>query len=210
MPNKRHWLIHDATPVNITNTTDFYEPPFPFIGEIFTLMKIGAILIVLCVLICLVKKAEERSKKKSKMARQGSIISDTDGGQCVEMTELNDAAEAAAAVERGEDVDAEAPGAATASATTRAGIDGVRDELTRLRLEQYTRAFEANGYDMWDEVLRLPPHRLAKLVEVVGFSANHGDRFREQISYQRRKRRMGQAGGNMQEGAAEDESCVIL
>ena len=46
-------------------------------------------------------------------------------------------------------------------------MDGVRDELARLRLSKYAPAFEEGGYDVWPEILRLPPIRLARLLEML-------------------------------------------
>ena len=60
----------------------------------------------------------------------------------------------------------------------------------------------------------MPPHRLAKLIELVGMSANHSDRFKEQLRDQRRKLRIRQVypGSEAAQGGdgAGEEACVIL
>ena len=101
----------------------------------------------------------------------------TDGDAGVEMSEMNEAAEEAA--ELGEGGNGEV-------ILTREGMDEVRDELTKMRLEQYASEFESGGYDDWKEVLRLPPHRLEKMIEFVDVDESR-DRFKEQLREQRRR-----------------------
>ena len=90
----------------------------------------------------------------------------------------------------------------------REGMDGVRYELEMLRMSQYAAAFERHGYDVWGEILSLPPHRLAKLIELVGMSANHSDRFKEALVAQRRRLKILQVLPSA--GGGGDDSCVIL
>ena len=96
--------------------------------------------------------------------------------------------------------------------STREGMDGVRDELKKLRLDEYANEFEAHGYDVWMEVLRLPPHRLEKMCELVGLDnrPNHADRFKEQIRDQRKRLGVRQVMPKGHNGASGDEGCVIL
>ena len=87
------------------------------------------------------------------------------------------------------------------------GSDGVAFELAKLRMDRYADAFMQHGYDHWPEILRLPPMRREMLIERVGMSANHADRFKEQLRVQR------QAAGipDPSRGSASgDEECVIL
>ena len=129
------------------------------------------------------------------------------------MSELNPAAEAAARGAAEDGVEVEAP--SEPPPETRAGMDGIRDELTKLRLQMYAPEFELNGYDVWEEVLRLPPHRLAKLIELVNFSSNHADRFKEYVRDERRRRGIGQVmprvpGRNEPDGFDPGMECAIL
>jgi len=55
----------------------------------------------------------------------------------------------------------------------------VRDHLDACRLTRYLRAFEANGYDDWGEILAMSDKKLQLLVERTAMSSNHGDRFLE-------------------------------
>lgn len=88
----------------------------------------------------------------------------------------------------------------------------VAAELEKLRLGQYTKAFQENGYDYWPEILRMPRPRLAALVTQTKMSVNHADRLREQLSEQRKRlgiqRIADNTKGDMEH--LEDEFCVIL
>ena len=42
---------------------------------------------------------------------------------------------------------------------------------------RYLDAFEEHGYDDWDEIQSMGEARLQRLVERVGLSSNHADRF---------------------------------
>ena len=181
-------------------------------GEIATLIRVGMLMLGLMVLCCIIvycnkrEAAIEAAKRLKRMAARkkrgtrSSMLGDQDDGDAgVEMSEMNEAAEEAAELGEGNGE----------VILTREGMDGVRDELTKMRLEQYASEFESGGYDDWKEVLRLPPHRLEKMVEFVGMSTNHGDRFKEQLREQRRRYGMHQV---MPKGANEaaDEGCVIM
>ena len=56
------------------------------------------------------------------------------------------------------------------------------------------------------EILRLPTYRLNKLVEIVGMSTNHADRFKEALRVQRRQLHVQQ----LMPSADAGDSCVIL
>ena len=186
-------------------------------GEIATLVRVGLMfmfLILLCIGIACCNKRQLRLRRlavaamkkrlsttmKPKKKRGMSMLNDNDDGMDVgvEMSEMNPAAEAAAA-ELGE-----SNGDVT---LTREGMDGVRHELKKLKLDAYESKFEEHGYDVWQEVLRLPPDRFETLVELVGMLPNHADRFREQLREQCRKQKVRQAGVGAHEA---DEGCVIL
>ena len=189
----------------LSNTT---VDGFQYWGEVGTILKVLLLIVALAVMILIGRWFEAREKRKKQQQRQSGMINDRDeaAGPTVEMTELNPAAEAAAAEAAAAGTSAEGAVGVSVDEPWREGMDGVRDELERLRMSQYAAAFESHGYDVWGEILRLPPHRLAKLIELVGMSANHSDRFKEALVTQRRRLKILQvlpmAGG--------DDSCVIL
>ena len=129
----------------------------------------------------------------------------------IEMSEMNPAAQAAAAEARASAEEAQAsagddarqasasggdaPQASTDAASNAASgsMAGVKHELQKLRLDQYCSKFEQLGYDFWPEIQRLPPKRFAKLVHGVGMSANHCDRLKEALADQRKKLGIGVA-----------------
>jgi len=142
-------------------------------------------------------------KRKMKKAGARAILADQDTSAGVEMT-------AAELYPDGSAEGAEAAGSSGAVASSGLGSDVVRDELTKLRLERYAEAFEHDGYDVWEEILRMPPTRLNTLITRVRMTPNHADRFRECLREQRRERSIAQLrGGGAADGAA-DEACVIL
>lgn len=174
---------------------------FAYMGEVYVLLKVAIIIAAMAMCIVIGRHFEKR-QRLAQQRKNGSILSDTEQARAPEMDEMNPAAAEAAAVEAGdvELMSAQAPGAD--------GMAAVREELEKLRLSDYADAFEQNGYDLWQEILRLPPARLAKLIEVVGMSENHADRFKEQIHNQRRQRGIGRAPTTGD--TAVEDSCVIL
>mmetsp|Transcript_28484 Transcript_28484/g.85034 ORF Transcript_28484/g.85034 Transcript_28484/m.85034 type:complete len:189 (-) Transcript_28484:116-682(-) len=50
-------------------------------------------------------------------------------------------------------------------------------QLAACKLDRYLDAFEEHGYDDWDEIQSMGEARLQRLVERVGLSSNHADRF---------------------------------
>jgi hypothetical protein len=87
-------------------------------------------------------------KRKMKKAGARAILADQDTSAGVEMT-------AAELYPDGSAEGAEAAGSSGAVASSGLGSDVVRDELTKLRLERYAEAFEHDGYDVWEEILRM-------------------------------------------------------
>ena len=97
-------------------------------------------------------------------------------------------------------------GSARVGAEANAGVHdakgeaGVRQNLERLHLDQYTSELLAHGYDDWPEILRLPEDRFQKLVRLTNMSANHADRLEEALSEQRRQRGIQRAWAGVQHG----------
>ena len=159
-------------------------------GELTTVRNLSIFFALLFALAFIAKRWEMRTQRENKKKR--SVLNDDEAAnQGVEMSEMNEAAEEAAAAEIGE---------------VRDGMDGVRDELTKLRLSKYAPAFEENGCDVWPEILRLPPLRLAKLIEKADMSQNHADRFKEAMIVERKKRNIVMNLGS----SSKEEECVIL
>ena len=160
-------------------------------GELTTVRNILVFFVLIFTLAWIAKWWDTREKKKMKKKR--SVLNDDEAANpSVEMSELNAAAEEAGAEEGG-------------GLAVREGMDGVRDELARLRLSKYAPAFEEGGYDVWPEILRLPPIRLSRLLEMVEMSPNHADRFKEALHAQRKKHNI-----VMNLAKPKEEECVIL
>lgn len=157
-------------------------------------LKLSLILgLVMCIAVAV--KLSDARQQKTKARGMLSDQDDDKGASCgIEMAELPE--------------DGLHSGDAPAD-----GMEGVRLELARLRLDRYADAFEEHGYDLWAEIVRLPDHRLAKLVELVGMTANHVDRFREQLHLQRRSQGLTASAQPRTSVAADggaDEHCSIL
>lgn len=89
------------------------------------------------------------------------------------------------------------------------GMDRVREELSKVRLEQYTNAFEEAGYDHWPEIQKLPQSRFFKMRQATKMSKNHADRLEELLSKQRQALGVSRVKDKAQPGM-EDEQCAIL
>ncbi len=61
------------------------------------------------------------------------------------------------------------------------GMAEVSAKLDAMQLGTYVPRFQAHGYDDWSEITGMGEVRLSRLVERVGFTSNHADRFREQL-----------------------------
>lgn len=167
------------------------------------------LLICICYLIHLRNKYDERKERERRSRDMMNDMEVADVG--IEMSEMNPAAQAAAAEARASAEEAQAsagddarqasasggdaPQASTDAASNAASgsMAGVKHELQKLRLDQYCSKFEQLGYDFWPEIQRLPPKRFAKLVHGVGMSANHCDRLKEALADQRKKLGIGVA-----------------
>jgi len=91
------------------------------------------------------------------------------------------------------------------------GMDRVRMELSKVRLEQYVDAFEEAGYDHWPEIQRLPQARFFKLRQATKMSKNHADRLEELLTNQRQQLGVRRVKTRSDDGRAlEDEQCAIL
>ena len=193
-----------ARALNLTDTDGFQ-----YWGEVHLLEKVllfFGFMLMICYCGFRIQKCQKQQEERERNAR--SILSDTDEGASrgIEMSEMNPAAEAAAMAEEGGSSNL----TLESGDAPQEGMDGVRHELNKMRMGQYARAFEANGYDHWPEILRLPPHRCAKLIGVVGMSTNHADRFKEQLRDQRRRLKIHQVMPNGGQVDAAEEACVIL
>ena len=89
-------------------------------------------------LVIAVYKRWEKRKALAKKPSRAILDDDEAASRGLEMGEMNSAAEEAAAAEEGSVSVGDAP---------RGGMEGVRDELTKLRMSKYAAVFEENGYD---------------------------------------------------------------
>ena len=182
--NAKPWLHRSGNVYNVTESGHS--------GEVQTLLNLFMLLLVLCGMAAIGKWVQRSERLKRQRHTINSMLgADEAAERGVEMSDMNAAAE-------------EAQGAEEES---RDGMLSVREELSKLRLTRYADAFDANGYDMWGEILRLPPYRVAKLIELVDMQPNHADRFQEALVSQRRQHKIAQV---LPVGTSGGDACAIL
>lgn len=155
----------------------------------------------------LVERLQER---RAARAREGSMLNDTDDGSgdagrapthrisSVELGEMEPASDVHSPLPANDEPQLE-------------GIERVRWELKRLKLEKYADAFEENGFDLWPEIVRLDQDRFRTLVRTAKLPANHAARLNEQLALQRSRLGIRRPGDRaIDEDADVDEACVIL
>jgi len=182
---------------NITASALHEADELPLWREAHVAMQLMFVVLFLSLLGGLVWWTEQREKRRLALARAKAMLKDdthelmnAGGSDCSSTAELAENATDTVIIE---------------------GMDGVRHELTKLRLAKYADAFEQHGFDHWPEILRLPRDRFAKLVKLTDMTPNHVDRLQEQLKVQRRASGIQRAAREEKPGEdAFEESCVIL
>lgn len=172
------------------------------LGEVYTVLRVCILVAIMFLFIFASQWWERRKQIRKKKGGRTSMLSDDEAAsRGVEMSEMN-----AAATEAANEEDGLPAGESELGLTVRDGMEGVRDELAKIALSKYEGPFEQHGYDAWHEILRMPPHRIEKLMELVEMSPNHADRFKERLALQRKKYKLLQA----LPADKSEEACVIL